>query len=360
MVSGTTCRGFESLQVRYFFIRTKVKSIYADIFRMSRLTGCRAWIETKTEVSIVDDFREWVSDNLRYILLGLAIILVIVLAVFAVRFIGKIDKNDKQKDSESQSQAVVLDTETQGESETASALVENDPAILEIVQKYYAAEGSKDIEALKEIVEFLDEKDQQAIENNNVLESYNNISVYSKDGLEEGSYVVYVCYDGKLTGLDTLVPSLSGLYVRTREDGSLYIADWEDDAAVKEYFEKQNAEPDVKALVERVTAACEAAEESDPELKAYMDSLEVPDTETVIPNTSDVDVEVNKLVQAKEACNIRSDSREDADILGTLEAGDTITRLRKLDNGWSEVRLSDGSGYIRSDLLTEEVTKTNE
>ena len=71
-------------------------------------------------------------------------------------------------------------------------------------------------------------------------------------------------------------------------------------------------------------------------------------------------VEVNKLVQAKETCNIRSDSREDADIIGSLAAGETITRLRQLDNGWSEVRTSDGSGYIRSDLLTEEVTNTTE
>lgn len=80
----------------------------------------------------------------------------------------------------------------------------------------------------------------------------------------------------------------------------------------------------------------------------------------MIPNTSDLDVEVNKLVQAKETCNIRSDSREDADIIGSLAAGETITRLRQLDNGWSEVRTSDGSGYIRSDLLTEEVTNTTE
>lgn len=308
----------------------------------------------------MDDFREWLSDNLRYILLGLAIILVIVLAVFAVRFISGMGKDDKNKESESQSQAVVLETENQSESEEASALVQNDPAILETVQKYYTAVGNKDIETLKQIVESLDEKDQQAIENNNVIESYNNISVYSKDGPVEGSYVVYAYYDGKLTGFDTMVPSLMGLYLCTREDGSLYIADWEDDETVKTFIDKQKNETDVKELIDRVDAACQAAEDSDPELKAYMDSLEVPDEEKVIPNSSDIDVEVNKLVQAKETCNIRSDSREDADIIGTLNGGDTITRIRQLENGWSEVRTSDGSGYIRSDLLTEEVTATTE
>ncbi len=304
---------------------------------------------------MMDDFREWLSDNLRYILLGLAVILVIVLAVFAVKLISGSDNNDaKPKETESQSQAVV-ETEPQSETEAANPLVENDPAILETVQNYYTAVKNKDIEGLKQIVETLDEADQQAIENNNVIESYENIASYSKNGPEEGSYVVYAYYEGKLANYSTLVPSLWGLYLKTREDGSLYVADWEDDETVSAYIEAQKSEADVKALIDRVNAASQQAVDSDPDLKAYMDSLQVPETESVIPEGNEAGVEVNKLVQAKETCNIRSDSREDAEILGMLAAGQTITRLRILDNGWSEVRLSDGVGYIRSDLLTEDV-----
>lgn len=307
----------------------------------------------------MDDFREWLSDNLRYILLGLAIILVIVLAFFAVKLVSGLGKTEKPVETESQQKAVDLETEDQSgsESETSDPLVQNDPAILEIVQKYYAAVGSKDIETLKQIVETLDEKDQQAIESNDVIESYNNISVYSKNGPVEGSYVAYVYYEGKLAGFETAVPSLMGLYLCTRDDGSLYVADWDGDETVKAFIEKQKSESDVKELIDRVNQACQDAEASDPELKAYMDSLEVPETESVIPQGNEAGVEVNKLVQAKEACNIRSDSREDADIIGSLSEGETITRLRKLENGWSEVRLSDGSGYVRSDLLTEEITQ---
>ena len=99
----------------------------------------------------MDNFREWISDNLRYILLGLAVILIIVLAVFAVRFFGSSGGKDKQKESESQSQAVV-ETQSPGETEASNALVQNDPAILETVQKYYKAVGEKDIESLKQIV----------------------------------------------------------------------------------------------------------------------------------------------------------------------------------------------------------------
>jgi hypothetical protein len=312
-------------------------------------------MKTKMEVTMLDNFREWLSDNLRYILLGLAILLVIVLGVVAVKVVSGLGNSSKQTESESQSQAVI-ETETETEEETDAPLVENDPAILEIVQKYYTAVGNKDIETLKTLVESLDESDQQAIESNDVIESYNNISVYSKDGPVEGSYVVYAYYEGKLADYDTLVPSLMGLYLRTDDEGSLYVADWDNDETVQAYIEEQKSDADVQALIERVNQACEAAEDSDPSLKAYMDSLEVPDEESVIPDDSDVDVEVNKLVQAKEACNIRSDSREDADIVGSLEAGETITRISTLDNGWTEVRMSDGSGYVRSDLLTEDIT----
>lgn len=303
---------------------------------------------------MMDDFREWLSDNLRYILLGLAVVLVIVLAVFAVKFFGGLGKDAQPKETEKQSQAVV-ETESQSETETSNPLVENDPAVLETVQKYYTAVKGKDIEGLKQIVETLDETDQQAIENNNVIESYENIASYSKAGPEEGSYVVYAYYEGKLANYDTLVPSLWGLYLKTREDGSLYVADWEDDETVSAYIEAQKSEADVKALIDRVNTASQEAVDSDPDLKAYMESLQVPETESVIPEGNEAGVEVNKLVQAKETCNIRSDSREDAEILGMLAAGQTITRLRILDNGWSEVRLSDGVGYIRSDLLTEDV-----
>ena len=36
---------------------------------------------------MLDDFREWLSDNLRYILLGLAVVLILVIGFCVVRLI---------------------------------------------------------------------------------------------------------------------------------------------------------------------------------------------------------------------------------------------------------------------------------
>ena len=63
MVSGTMWRGFESLQVRFLYLRPATAN------------GGRN----------LGGLKEWVSDNLRYVLIGLAIVLALVIAVFAVK-----------------------------------------------------------------------------------------------------------------------------------------------------------------------------------------------------------------------------------------------------------------------------------
>ena len=45
---------------------------------------------------MMDNFREWLSDNLRYILLGLAVLLVVVIAFFAIRLISGGGSSKKQ------------------------------------------------------------------------------------------------------------------------------------------------------------------------------------------------------------------------------------------------------------------------
>ena len=87
--------------------------------------------------------KEWLSDNLRYILIGLAIVLAGIVIVFAVKLTGGSGK--KTSDSETGSQTIETGTETQAQTETEEALTENDLTVLETVQKYYTAMGNKDL-----------------------------------------------------------------------------------------------------------------------------------------------------------------------------------------------------------------------
>ncbi len=121
--------------------------------------------------------KEWLSDNLRYILIGLAIVLVGIVIVFAVKLTGGSGK--KTSDSETGSQTIETGTETQAQTETEEALTENDLTVLETVQKYYTAMGNKDLDTLSGMTESLSDSDKQKIESS-IIQSYNNIAVYSK------------------------------------------------------------------------------------------------------------------------------------------------------------------------------------
>ena len=62
--------------------------------------------------TMLDDIREWISDNLRYILLGVAGLLLILIIVFAVRLIG-----GRKKSGESQPKTKVEETDSQTKKE---------------------------------------------------------------------------------------------------------------------------------------------------------------------------------------------------------------------------------------------------
>ncbi len=62
--------------------------------------------------------------------------------------------------------------------------------------------------------------------------------------------------------------------------------------------------------------------------------------------------EVNETVYATDGVNIRAKASADSEKIGSLAAGNSITRTGKLSNGWSRVEFSGKTGYIKSDYLT--------
>lgn len=115
----------------------------------------------RMEVCTVDDFREWLSDNLRYILLGLAIIIVLVIAFFAVRFVtdrlgGDSDIKQTEAVTEAPASETAAGSETETETETAAATEAANPlqtdnaAIQEAVTQYYTAVAAKDFDTPSE------------------------------------------------------------------------------------------------------------------------------------------------------------------------------------------------------------------
>lgn len=298
-------------------------------------------------------FREWLSDNLRYVLLGLAIVLVLIIAVFAVKLAGR-GSGSKGKDAETRNELVETGKETGTEEQTESEepLTENDAAVLEAVQKYYTAMGSKDMETLENMVESLTDTDKQKIQSS-IISSYNNIAVYSKKGPAEGSYVVFAYYEAKVADVEELVPSVTRLYLKTNEQGELIVADQQADDATKEYIEDVTQDSDVQDLIMEVNDKYQDIISNNDQLREIIQGLDEPETEITIPDASDAGVEVNQVVEATDVLNVRSDSREDAEIIGMLDVGDRVTRVRVLDNGWAEIKYGEATGYVLNEYLKD-------
>ena len=347
MVSGTMCRGFESLQMRFCYISI-------------RETIGRAHLK---EVNAMDDFREWLSDNLRYILLGLAIIVTLVLLFFGIRFLTSVfgdkktdenqvvqqqedaaeEKNDKETEksegAKEEEQAPQSTEEAKGE----NILEKNAyPTVNALMQKYYTALENRDIQGLKQLVDQLDPSDESAISNSKYIEGYSNIEVYTKQGISDNSYVVFACYGHKYVGYDTVLPGVSCLYVDTKEDGSLYIVA-EPSQEQQDYITEVMNDQDCQELLESKQKEYDDTLAGNQELTAYLSELGVE-------GSAAMEAEVGAMITVKSNCNVRKEASTDSDKLGELVGGQEVKKTGQEGN-WIQIEFNGQTGYVRGDLF---------
>lgn len=303
----------------------------------------------------MDNFREWLSDNLRYILLGAGILVILTGLFFGIRAVGGMMKGDSPKKVEAQkdeenNKEIVPSSPTDGEpkeknDESDNPLEHNKyPEVNALIATYYNALGNKDTDALKTTVDNLDPAEETRIQNAKYIDGYKNLEIYTKKGIDEGSYVVYACYDYICTGITTPVPALSQLYVKTNAEGKLYIiADTEGDTEVSKLLEEDLQTDDVKDLWNKVNTEYEQAKESDTDLAEFLDSL---GTESSSAASAGDGTEVT----AKENCNIREAADGESDIIGSLNAGETVKKTG-MEGDWIQVEYEGQTGYIYSELL---------
>ena len=234
---------------------------------------------------MIDNFREWLSDNLRYILLGLAVVLVIIIGVCIFRLIG--GSSNKKKAAGKKTTAVTTSqkdedsTESAGSGSVPSAsanLTQDDPDLLKLAQKYYKAVAAKDAATLATIVDPWNDTVQSETFNSDI-ESYDNISTYSKDGPVDGSSLVYVYCECKLPDISTAVPSLRQLFVTTNDSKDLVISDW---SQYQDFVTESNKSDDVQDLIREVNSKCQQLAASDPDLKAYLESQGIGASEEAV------------------------------------------------------------------------------
>lgn len=303
---------------------------------------------------MLDNFREWLSDNLRYLLLGLAILVVLVVLIFGVRSLlgssgsGSDDKQKTEQENPSDDANKADDASTQAQdtkTEDSDALQKNAyPEINAIINTFYTAWGKKDIESMKSVTDSFDAADEAKVSNSTYIENYSNINTYTKKGMTDGSYVVFVSYDLKFVDINTPAPGLTQVYVMTDESGKVYIHTDDNDATIQEYINKVTQDADVQELISSVQKSYQTAQDSDEKLRKFEEELGSAATSATMAANG-------ATLKAKNDCNVRAEANADSEKTGSLQAGQQVKKVENADNGWVKVEFNGQTGFVRGDLL---------
>ena len=284
-----------------------------------------------------DKIREWISDNLRYMLLIGAILLIVAAVLLIVHLVSpkndgkssggtvtssstgnnvpdkktqvkadsKADSedstgissdvsdsaNDSNADASSTDTASAPDAEAEPTSEPEAAddtgntentdntavsfAADNVPEVSTVLEQYYTALGARDINGLFAVTDNLTAEEQAQIEAESDVESYGDVKAYTISGPSDGTYIAFVSSRCKYLGINQTLPMLSEYYLYTKEDGSLKIMDDTDsDAAVTEAMKAALENEEVKNLIEQVQNDYQNALDADASLRAYVESIQ--------------------------------------------------------------------------------------
>ena len=305
----------------------------------------------------MDNFMEWLSDNLRYFILGFFVILVLVLAFIGLRFVSaKLGKDTpkpqvtqgakEQTEEEKPSESEVTTVPTQPLAATNQLEKNAYPQVNATVQKYYQALSAKDVAGIQQVADELDPAVAAKITSDQHIVGYSDVEVYTKAGVRDGEYVVLARYNYQFKDIETMVPGLSIMYVKPREDGSLYITTNGDE--VQKCIEETAAEADVKQLIEGVESEYTKAQEQDEALRNFISGFGIASSKAA-------EAENGATVTIKGSCNVRDKADASGEVVTQLVAGTQVTKLGS-EGEWIQisVKLDNGeekTGYVRSDLF---------
>ncbi|MBU9735426.1 SH3 domain-containing protein [Diplocloster agilis] len=335
----------------------------------------------------MEDFKRFVKNNSRYIILA---VILIVLVVVLVKCIGGKDKDkDAKGDKNTENVQPSADpSATPAVTPEDNALLQDAvPEVNDLMNRYYAALAAGDMESVTGMVDTLTDNDAGLPARSEWIDSYNNISCYTKKGLTDNSYVVYTYFEIKFVGDKTasMAPGLSSFYVAQNDQGAYYILQ-SSNPDVENYMANITKGDDVQALVASVNQKWEEIKAGDPTV-AEVATLMINAGETADGGEADGEAgaeqpeeqqpeeeapaeqpaeepaagvqDVDETVYATDSVNIRSDANETAERVGQVYKGETLHRTGILDSGWSRVDYNGQTAYVKSEYVTTDANSAN-
>ena len=221
--------------------------------------------------------KEFCSDNKKYV--GVAAVLLCLIILLAV--VTANGKKDKKENTEATEQTQVSVEYFQFETEYTD---DKKDEITQLLQNYYTAYVSADLDTLANIAYPMTDNEKSYIGVvSQYYETVSDITVYSKAGLENGSYFVSVENNIKFYGVDTVAPTLDFFYIATDDNGQLYInnvysnfnrtyAEEELDSGIVSLISKYTSDSDFANLQASVQSKYDEAVNSDAKLKEMLET----------------------------------------------------------------------------------------
>ena len=354
----------------------------------------------KSQKNSTEAVLNFIQANLKYIAgAAVLVILIVVLLVYT----GKQGGNSGSNAADT--------TEISGAEGTYE--VDSNEEINTLITNYFNAYANGDTDTIATLATPLSDLEKSYISMySQYVEAYQSIQCYTKQGLDDKSYLVSVYLEMKFAGVDTVAPGLSFFYVQTNDDGSLYInnaysyfnlnmlennpdAAYPLDDNVKKLIDKFEKQDDVVALLADVQSKYETAlsadanlatmanttladaynawaatinssapaAEADTTVQAETPATEAPAAEPAPEAETPADTSgvtaANDTVYALDTVNIRSEANESGSVVGRATVGTSFTRTGTTADGWSQVEYNGTTAYIKSDYLTTDASQTS-
>ncbi len=269
--------------------------------------------------------------------------------------------------------------------ETPLVLNENE-GIQTLIATYYDTMASGDSAAMAALYDELTENEQLRCEEMaKYVDHISNLEIYTKEGPEAGTALVYAYYKICFLNHEEEVPGWQMFYVWDDGQGVLRIKNeknfTEDE---KQYVIDASAQDDSVEFNNRVNAEYNELMEANPQLLAYLGELGVqvdaavgvrlaelnaPPTQeggeaagegtdpAAVGEAPDAQAPVQSTPQsalATTTVNVRNSDSEQADRIGQVEGGTRVQVQEVRANGWTKIVYEGGDGYIKSEYLQME------
>lgn len=324
-------------------------------------------------------------------LMGIIIILLLVIIYLLID--GRRAESTPAVQGEVEQQGTVAETPTQDAStpeatepteapEPENNLEENAHASIDrLVEEYCEYIANGDVEGLEGIVDVLTDEEKEKIANRaSFIESFDNVTCYTKNGPVDDSYIVFVCYDMKLINIETSAPDIICLYVGPKGDEGRRIHYGDIDESMREYVAELEKDPEVQALYDDVRARYQTAQENDETLSAFIQRIngqvaenepqegegeapaegeEQPAEEQAQPEQPEQPAEEqqpevtaqNRQTHVTDTVNVRAERSTESARLALAYAGDAITQIESYGDGWSKVEYNGQTGYVMTEYI---------